>query len=327
MTDSQRIVLFADHGRGILPDAKSSLERRNYEVFKTNTIVETVTAIKKRNPELVVFCPSREPVPAFEFDTLLKSLTLRQALMLVLESNPDPGNESDPCLRADDYYVGRDAEELAIRVGIMSHRVKRMHDISNRLKRLREESITDYKTELFNDRFILRRLEEEFDRSKRHGLVLSVIMLDFDEFKEINDTLGHAFGDFVLLAFSKKLKSLIRKIDIPGRLGGDEFLLLLPNTDLDEAIPIAERIRTIVKGYNFERDGASAEVTVSIGINVYNGEGSVTSHEFLNGADKALLAAKAEGKNRIFLYPQLRKGETKLCLKFENGRPGRMVAP
>ena len=250
----------------------------------------------------------------YEFEGVVEALRGDQFFMLALRSFPRTEDDVGICSRADDFYIGQSGDDLASRIEVMALRTKRMRNISARLKRLEEESITDFKTELFNDRYILKRLQEEFDRANRHRLVLSVIMLDFDGFKEINDTLGHPFGDFVLLSFARKLKSLIRKIDIPGRLGGDEFLIILPNTDIDEAVRIADRIRSIVNAYDFEKDGRTAQLTISLGINAYGGDGSIECEEFLKGADLGLLAAKSRGKNRIFLFPQLKSEENHLVL-------------
>jgi len=292
-----------------MPPVEYLLGQADYTLFLSENIVDTLTLIESRTPELIVIRPSDSPIPAYEIEGILDVITGHQLLLLAIPEMTDPEEEIGICSRADDFYVGQDPDELLSRIEILSRRAGRLREMTAKLKRLEEESITDFKTELFNDRFIITRLQEEFDRSNRHRLVLSIIMLDFDEFKQINDTLGHPFGDFVLLSFGRKLKSLIRKIDIPGRLGGDEFLVILPNTDLDEAVRIADRIRSIVNSYKFEKDGHSARLTVSLGINAFGGDGSMTWEEFLKGADLGLLAAKSRGKNRIFLFPSLRTKE------------------
>jgi diguanylate cyclase (GGDEF)-like protein len=139
----------------------------------------------------------------------------------------------------------------------------------------------------------------------RHHQPLSCVMMDFDDFKAINDTIDHCFGDFVLRAFASKVRIMTRNIDIAARIGGDEFALLLPNTGLDEAVVIAERIRSVVDDVPFEQNGHSARITLSIGIASYDGVEPSTPEEFLRRADCSLLEAKRRGKGRTILYPQI----------------------
>ncbi len=292
-----------------MPNADFILRRKGFTVYLSKNIVDTISITREKKPDVVVLRPSGEPIPSFEIEAVLEALTPHQYFVLSMLTNPNGQDVTSTCSRADDFFVGPNPEELATRIRVLTQRIRTYKTIDARLKKLERESITDFKTELFNDRYILTRLDEEIERANRHRLVLSAIMLDFDEFKQVNDTLGHAFGDFVLLSFARKLKSLIRRIDIPGRLGGDEFLILLPNTDLDEAVRIADRIRSIVNDYKFEKDGVSAALTVSLGINATPGDGSLSGEEFLKGADMALIEAKRRGKNRIFLFPQLKMSE------------------
>lgn len=305
MVRNCRNILLADHA-GTLPEMAGILRRKGYNIRRTANIVDTLAVIQDKKPDLVILRPSTEPVPKYEFLAVLHSITHTQSFILALNRNPETEEEEAICSKSDDFITGNTASDLVARINVLARRTKRTRSLTARMKILEEESITDFKTELFNDRYIMRRLHEEFDRSTRHRLALSIIMLDLDEFKRVNDTLGHHFGDFVLLSFSRKLKSLIRKIDIPGRLGGDEFITILPNTGLDEAVRIADRIRSIVNGYKFERDGISTDMTVSIGINSYAGDDAITCEEFLKGVDQGLIEAKKRGKNRIFLFPRHR---------------------
>jgi diguanylate cyclase (GGDEF)-like protein len=127
-------------------------------------------------------------------------------------------------------------------------------------------------------------------------------MIDFDDFKGINDQNDHAFGYHVLLWFARTLKSRLRDFDIPARLGGDEFAVLLPNTRLNDAVTIAERIGEAVSGTPIEDRGHRCQLTVSIGAVSWNPEGKRTFDEELKGADRALLDAKKLGRNRICTY-------------------------
>jgi diguanylate cyclase (GGDEF)-like protein len=207
----------------------------------------------------------------------------------------------------DDVFCRVDltADELYRRIQLGLGRLSLLRRMEEDRLALERQSVTDFKTGTYNDRYFHRRLREEFNRARRHHTAISCVMLDFDNFKEINDTFDHAFGDFVLLSFAKKLRSIIRDIDIPARFGGDEFVLLLPNTGLDEAVQIAERIRKIVSEYRFETQIHSTSVSLSIGISSFDGIEESSPEEFLRRADCALLEAKRRGRNRVILYPQV----------------------
>ncbi len=181
-----------------------------------------------------------------------------------------------------------------------------------------KEVITDPLTGLYNRRFLSLRLKEELDRAARHGLQVSAVMLDLDNFKAINDTYGHDAGDFVLEKIGKILRSAVRKYDIVGRnteqigksnqyavrFGGEEFCLVLLHTGDDIAEIITERIRKNIEAYAFLYDGQCIKVTASCGI--YTGSipkgsspGEDLLAQFYSKADKALYRAKASGKNKV----------------------------
>lgn len=186
-----------------------------------------------------------------------------------------------------------------------------------------QEVVTDPLTGLYNRRFLMRRLKEEMCRAARHNMQISVVMLDLDDFKRVNDTYGHNAGDFVLEKVGKILRSMVREYDILGmkaeeigvsnqyavRYGGEEFCLVLLQTDHENAMMIAERIRTSIEDYDFLYHDLNIKVTTSCGI--YTGEipekTSDTEQlltQFCSKADKALYEAKESGKNRVVFYKQ-----------------------
>src|SRR5204862_2495587 len=136
-----------------------------------------------------------------------------------------------------------------------------------------------------NDRYFFQRLRQEVERSRRHRLALSLVLIDFDDFKTINDQFDHTFGDYVLGAFARKLKSAIRQIDIPARLGGDEFALLLPSTDLEEAALLSTRLGAIVAACTFEKGDHSTSLQLSMGIDATQGEEALEPEDFLRRSD------------------------------------------
>ena len=173
--------------------------------------------------------------------------------------------------------------------------VKRLNDAQTHLKHM---AITDDLTGLRNRRYIIERLEEEFQRSKRMGDYLSLIMLDIDHFKKINDTHGHLFGDVVLRVIASRIKSILRRHDIVGRVGGEEFLVICPESSLVDTVIVAERIRKIIHEEQIG-DGIKEEsVTLSAGVTEIR-EDDASSEKFFSRADMALYKAKEEGRNRV----------------------------
>ncbi|MDB5795611.1 MAG: GGDEF-domain containing protein [Noviherbaspirillum sp.] len=164
------------------------------------------------------------------------------------------------------------------------------------LKIIQELAIRDELTGTFNRRHLLKLIEDEKGRADRLATSFCVCLLDIDHFKRINDTYGHAVGDTVLRTFAKAVESNIRAIDSFGRYGGEEFLLMLPETDLDQALALAERVRIETERIDFTDVSSTLTVTVSIGIARYQTGENVTLT--ITRADQALYKAKASGRNR-----------------------------
>lgn len=166
--------------------------------------------------------------------------------------------------------------------------------------RLHKLAITDGLTGVYNHRYFTLRLEEEFDRFRRYNHSMSLVMLDIDYFKVINDTYGHRKGDIVLKEFARVLKNNIRKTDILARYGGEEFVILLPQTDQPGAFTEGERIRKILKEHDYRIKGA--KITVSLGIATHPCEGIKTPDDLIGCADKALYLAKGKGRDSTEVF-------------------------
>lgn len=161
---------------------------------------------------------------------------------------------------------------------------------------------TDALTQLPNRREIMELLQTEIERSERSRHPVAIMMLDIDHFKTINDTWGHAAGDRVLKAIADTARASLRRIDSCGRIGGEEFLVLLPETDRTEAAAAAERLRAAIAGKPIENDGQSVRVSVSIGVAIRHEEDSPASPDpFIQLADRALYMAKESGRNRVVM--------------------------
>jgi len=158
---------------------------------------------------------------------------------------------------------------------------------------------TDSLTGLYNRRQIMARLEEECERIQRGGIGLSCIMLDVDHFKQVNDTHGHQQGDEVLKMIARQARASLRAYDVVGRYGGEEFIVLLPETDLETAQAVAERLRLAIQASAILKTatGQPQPTTVSLGLTQWRSGDTVDA--LIHRADEALYRAKANGRNRI----------------------------
>ena len=156
----------------------------------------------------------------------------------------------------------------------------------------------DSLTDLYNRRYLMQSAKEEIERAQRYDISLSFMMIDIDHFKKVNDDYGHAAGDEVLKNLATEIKNGIREIDIAGRLGGEEFGVLLPETDLNKAEKLAERLRKIIEKRCFQYQKLTISITVSIGITTYSNK-DFNMDDLLKRADIALYEAKSRGRNCI----------------------------
>lgn len=159
-------------------------------------------------------------------------------------------------------------------------------------------ALTDSLTEIYNRRYLMQRMLEEIERANKKKSKVSIFMIDVDYFKRINDEFGHLTGDQVLVLIAQIIKANTREIDIVGRYGGEEFCIVLPDTDKEGALLAAERIRGAVATTPLKVYDAQLKVTVSIGIATFPKDGLQIS-ELIDRADHALYKAKEHGRNRI----------------------------
>lgn len=164
-------------------------------------------------------------------------------------------------------------------------------------------SVLDGLTGLYNRRQFEIGLEQEFNRTKRHPSDFSLAMLDIDFFKKVNDTYGHQYGDYVLKTVADLMKQSFRKTDLLYRYGGEELVMIMPETNISGAEIPVQRLRNMVENYDFDYNGVKAKVTVSIGLTM-NYQDIRTSTDLLKSADEALYRAKESGRNRVVLYEQ-----------------------
>jgi len=184
---------------------------------------------------------------------------------------------------------------------IMSHEVAKA--ISNSLSylKIKELAITDGLTGLYNYRYFHERLSEALARSDRFPESVSLVLVDVDKFKQLNDTHGHQAGDMILKSLAQAISGELRRIDILARYGGDEFAIILPHTNEKGAKKVAEKIRQKVENIPLKFKGQEIRVTITVGVSTYT-ENSSTKDSLIEKADRALYEAKRLGRNRVVHY-------------------------
>jgi len=159
-------------------------------------------------------------------------------------------------------------------------------------------TIIDGLTGIFNKRYFLEALDREMSRAQRYDRPLSMLIFDIDYFKRTNDTYGHLAGDYVLQALARLIQTRARREEIFARYGGEEFVILLPETQKDGAMELAEQLRRRVSAYTFVFEGEEIPITISIGVATIEGE-NISAEDFIRRSDEKLYQAKSAGRNCV----------------------------
>lgn len=190
-------------------------------------------------------------------------------------------------------------EELLLRLKRVLKERRLTQERVYMLEKLKRLSITDGLTKLFNSRYFYSQLKIEIDRTIRYDRPLSLLLMDIDNFKEYNDTFGHLEGDKILFRLGQIIKSCLRKMDSAYRYGGEEFTIILPETEGGEAATVAERIRSAVEKETISPGGKTGHfnITISLGVTEYQPDEAIAV--FVQRADQAMYLSKQAGRNRV----------------------------
>jgi two-component system, cell cycle response regulator len=293
----------------VVDDRKASAVRIDAAVGKQQTIEfeenpqDALFRIADGNYDLVLISLDLAHYDALRLVGQVRSLERTRHLPILLVT--DPGHDARVLrgldLGANDYVLrSADRNELIARVRTQIRRKRYTERLRDNVQCSMELAITDPLTGLYNRRYMESHVGTLIERSAARGKSLSVLILDIDYFKSINDSFGHDAGDDVLREFAERLKASIRGIDLACRYGGEEFVVVMPDTDLGIAAMVAERIRRRIAGEPFpiEAGKRTIEVTISVGISARMGAQD-NATLMLKRADEALYRAKRDGRNRV----------------------------
>ncbi|PYG56822.1 PleD family two-component system response regulator [Rhizobium sp. UGM030330-04] len=297
-------------GRVLVADGRTSSQERIVRALKPIAEVDAVTepqaALLKAagNPfELVIVNSNFEDYDPLRLCSQLRSLerTRFLPLLLVAEQGADDMVARALDLGVNDYILRPiDPNELVARSLTQIRRKRYNEHLRLNLQHTMELAIVDALTGLNNRRYLDNHLKILFDRAAVRGRPISICMTDIDRFKLVNDTYGHDVGDEVLREFAARIRSTVRGADLACRYGGEEFVVVMPDTPMELAASVAERLRAIVEDKPFYVRSIDRELSITASLGIATSSGAFgTPDELLKQADKALYEAKHAGRNRV----------------------------
>lgn len=302
-------ILVVDDNQDNVEIIATRLRFRGYEVEEAATGNDALANVARRPPDLILLDVMLPDIDGYEISRRIKGDPAMPFTPIILVTARDSTQDKVAGLDAgaDDYLTKPiNFPELEARVRSML-RIKRLQDeLELKNRELERLSISDGLTGLFNHRHIHELLHDEFERTKRSGESLGIAMIDFDHFKQVNDTYGHLAGDRVLVQLADILRLTTREIDRIGRYGGEEFLVILPGTAIEAGAKFVERLRGTVAKHDFQIGREEPiRMTVSAGVACYPHPGVPTLETLVKLADEALYAAKDAGRNRVVRFDAL----------------------
>ena len=296
------VLVIEDH-----PDQRELLaivlQREGYRVITAGNGLEALEKLEKESVQIALSDIMMPKMDGFELikrirtNPALKSIYLILITARIQEGDRVRGLD----LGADDYITKPFSfSELLARIRVGSRVVQYQ-------QHLEYQTQIDSLTGLFNRRAFERKIQEEFERSKRYHNSLSILILDIDNFKIINDTYGHHGGDAALVKISETFREKTRQSDFASRFGGEEFVLILPETDQESAQQVANKIHDTIRSCTFGTTARPFTLTVSIGVSSTSARFYSDWRELVDDADRALYVAKNSGKDRVEIWEPEKK--------------------
>jgi len=299
--NQRRKILVVDDDPETQKIVTSALEHEGYKVSTADSGDQAIQQMNQWRPHLVLLDVN---MPGLNGIETLRVLREKDEYVSCLFVSGMSGSE-DVIRGLDagaDDYVRKPFDVLELLARVRSQ--LRIKDLNDKLKvaneKLKELVDIDDLTGLFNMRSLYKKLDFELDRARRYGRSVCVLMMDMDHFKRVNDNHDHLFGSFVLSEVGSIIQENIRKVDFAARYGGDEFLIVLTELNLEGSKVFAERLREKIENYIFESDEHSMQLTASIGFAIASPQlHDIDSRALVRHADKSLYDAKANGRNRF----------------------------
>jgi len=290
-TKKKMKILLADDEASFRDIIKHILRSEKYEVVTAKNGKEAVDIFKKESPDLVILDVSMPYLNGIQvFEKIKKFFGERYIPVLFLTASMEVDTRLKALYKGAVDYVTKEISPEEILA-----RVKNFLEIKNKHDKLLEAAVYDWMTGALNKGHFLKKAKEELEKAVRNNVPLSFLFMDLDHFKKINDEIGHLAGDAVIREFGNRLKKTIRKIDLLGRFGGDEFMVMLPHKGAKESLVVAMRVKKILakKPVLFEKK--KIPLVVSQGIVSCETGRDISMDYLIKLADEALYEAKAKG--------------------------------
>ncbi len=291
------LVLIVDDVPKNLQVLGTMLSNENYRIAAASNGKQAIEIANDILPDLILLDIMMSGLNGYETCTILKSNSKTREIPVIFLTAKIEIEDVVKGLKVGAVdYVTKPFNSFELLARVKTHvELKTNRDLLKEQNILLEKlSITDSMTGLYNHQFIIDSLSKRIAESSRYKQPLSVAMMDIDFFKKVNDSYGHAFGDHVLIKISSIIEDMIRKTDMVGRYGGEEFLIVFTNTDLKSALKTTERIRESIKDHKWDKP--KLEITISGGVGQVEDE---DTSEIVINVDNLLYKAKANGRNRV----------------------------
>jgi two-component system, cell cycle response regulator len=299
-----RILVVDDHEDNV-ELLRARLEARGYRVEAAMDGQEALDKVFASPPDLILLDVMMPRVDGIEVVRRLKGTADLPFIPIIMQTALETTEDKVEGLDAgaDDYITKPiNFAELEARVKSLLRIKALQEELANANARLLKVSQTDGLTGVDNRRHIEERLTEMYQHAARLAEPLACVMCDVDHFKSVNDTYGHQAGDAVLKQVAEILRDSAREIDRVGRYGGEEFIILLPSANVEDAVAFADRVREAVAERDFAYDGGTVRRTLSAGVSAWPHPDIRHQEALVKAADDALYVAKARGRNRVIAY-------------------------
>jgi len=316
-------ILFVEDNAVVREGTKRLLERAGHQIRTAGDGREALEILRQSPPQVVLSDWHMPNMDGLELCAHLRRTELGKRTFFILFTGEDDEDRIVTAYQAgiNDFIAKRSPSAILLARITAAHnflaqwkqvdedrRIIRAHCEHSRRQaaRMKEDSLTDALTGLPNRRFAMDRLRDEWARSERAGQTMSVVMIDIDHFKRVNDDHGHDVGDFVLQEVAEIFRSVTRRNEAACRIGGEEFLIICSDADLAAAASCGERVRSAIEAHHISFADFDRNVTISVGV-AQRQESLADTNELFKAADEAIYQAKETGRNRVVLWPSLKR--------------------